>query len=89
MIPRNVIKKSDVQSAAEHIVANGFPNNSTKYDAELTIDGVVHRIAPKKLVSTAFKVATGEPHPVSKFSGGYETNKFLKGFDVNVISKVN
>lgn len=89
MIPRNVIKKSDVQTAAEHIVANGLPNNSTKYDAELTIDGIVHRVAPKKLVSTAFKVATGEPHPVSKFSGGYETNKFLKGLDVNVISKLN
>ena len=47
MIPRNVIKKSDVQAAAEYIVANSLPNNSTKYDAELTIDGVVHRVAPK------------------------------------------
>ena len=46
MIPRNVIKKSDVQAAAEYIVANSLPNNSTKYDAELTIDGVVHRVAP-------------------------------------------
>jgi len=46
-------------------------------------------LAPKRLVSKAFEVATGEAHPVSRFSGGYETNRFLQGFDVNVISKFN
>ena len=89
MIPRNVLKKSDIQTAAEILVNTGVANNSTKFNAEFVIDGIKHMLAPKRLVSKAFEVATGEAHPVSRFSGGYETNRFLKGFDVNVISKFN
>ena len=87
MIPRNVVKHSDIQRAGEILVENKVPNNSTKYDAVIGIDGVKYYVAPKTLISKAFEVATGEPWPVSKFSGGRPTNNFLRSYNVNVISK--
>ena len=85
MIPRNVITSDNLNTAAVQMVEAGTRNNSTKFDINFYKDGKEYQLAPKKLVSEAFRVATGEPHPVSKFSGGYETNNFLKklGWIVN------
>tara|TARA_X000000950_G_scaffold227829_1_gene275085 strand:+ start:779 stop:1048 length:270 start_codon:yes stop_codon:yes gene_type:complete len=87
MIPRNVVKQSDIQKAGELLVNNKVRNNSIKYDAIIGIDGVKHHVAPKTLVSKAFEVATGEAWPVSKFSGGRPTNNFLRSYSVNVVAK--
>ena len=87
MIPRNVVKQSDIQKAGEILVNNKVRNNSTKYDAIIGIDGVKHHVAPKTLVSKAFEVATGEAWPVSKFSGGVPTNNFLRSYNVSVVAK--
>lgn len=85
MIPRNIINTTHVDQAAQNLIAAGARNNSTKFDVQYVHEGTEHQLAPKKLVSEAFRVATGEPHPVSKFSGGAETNRFLNklGWIVN------
>jgi len=86
MIPRNVLKREHFEAAAKKLLASGV-NNATMYQAMLTIDGVEHGFAPKKLVSIAFEVATGEAWPVSKFSGGDETNRFLAKFNIETKKK--
>jgi len=85
MIPRNIINTNHVDQAAQNLIAAGEKNNSTKFDVNYYQSGKEYQLAPKKLVSEAFRVATGEAHPVSKFSGGYETNNFLNklGWIVN------
>ena len=84
MIPRNVVKTADVQAAACYLIENKIPNNSTKFDVEIIFEDEVQYVAPKRLISEAFVFASGEALPVHTFSGGQESNSFLKklGFEV-------
>tara|TARA_X000000950_G_C13906376_1_gene657047 strand:+ start:1645 stop:1911 length:267 start_codon:yes stop_codon:yes gene_type:complete len=84
MIPRNIVQTADVQAAACYLIENKIPNNSTKFDVEIVYENTVQYVAPKRLISEAFVFASGESLPVHTFSGGQESNSFLKklGFEV-------
>ena len=87
MIPKNVVSENDMVHSAASMVASGVKNNSTKFDAIVNLNGVTHRLAPKRLVSKAFALVTGDALPVSTFSGGIETNRFLKKLGIEVVGK--
>lgn len=87
MIPRNTIESNDLILASALMTTEGVSNNSTKYDAVINLNGELHRFAPKRLVSKAFELATGDPLPVSVFSGGIETNRFLRKMGITVEDK--
>ena len=74
------IRPEHVALAAEVMARAKTPNNATKY--RVLIDGV--GVAPKKVVSVAHYLATGDILSVSRFSGGVETNRFLKKRGVKV-----
>ena len=84
MIPRNVISIQDVAMAAATLINQGVKNNATKYVVPLRWQGKTVQVAPKRLISEAFRVATGEAHSVKKFSGGAETNRFLEKLGLSV-----
>ena len=86
MIPKNVVKTDDVMIAATMMSVSGSDNNSTKFDVLFNLNGKLHRIAPKALISKSFEMA-GSSLPVSLFSGGAESNKFLGNFGIRVVSK--
>jgi hypothetical protein len=79
-IPKNVVDKDHVLKALYAIDKDGVPwhRESTKFD--LLHDG--KKYPPKYAVSLAFKFATGKE--LEGFSGGEETNGFLKslGFEI-------
>ena len=87
MIPRKIITADHVNQAAKMIVENQISNNSTKFDALISIGDTIHALAPKRLISKAFEVVTGEPWSVRNFSGGQESNKFLTSLGFNVTLK--
>lgn len=61
------------------------PTNATKFTVKHTrTDGKTIDIAPKKIVELAHQLQFDQPLPVSKFSGGYETNNFLRRHGVEV-----
>ena len=77
---KGVIRPEHVALAAEMMAKAKTPSNATKF--EVVIDGV--GVAPKKVVSMAHYLATGDILSVSRFSGGVETNRFLKKRGVKV-----
>ena len=87
MIPKNVVSEKDMVLSAALMVVEGTKNNSTKFDAIVNLNGVTHRLAPKRLVSKAFGLVNGDPLPVSTFSGGIETNRFLRKVGIEVVDK--
>ena len=80
-IPRE-IKAEHVHAAIAEIERNGVPpsRQSTRY--HLMYHG--RRYPPKYVVSLAARHATGQALPSNQFSGGSETNEFLRdlGFDI-------
>lgn len=87
MIPKNIIQEKDLVLASALMVVEGVENNSRKFDAIVNLNGVLHRLAPKRLISKAFDMATGDPLPVSVFSGGIESNRFLRKMGIAVEPK--
>jgi len=85
MIPLN-IEREHIIKATREIDLNGIPprRNSKKYF--LIFEG--KRYPPKYVLSLANRFANGEGLDSSEFSGGQETNNFLKrlGFDIVKIS---
>ena len=81
MIPKN-ITSSHIISAIGKIDRDGVPprRNSTGYD--LLYNG--RKYPPKYVVSIANRCPNGEELDYHKFSGGDETNNFLRqrGFEI-------
>ena len=85
MIPRDVeITQQHLIDAGKKLLEEGKPSNATAFEAVIVIDGQEHGFPPKKLISYAFEQATGDKWPVSKFSGGQESHRYLGKFSVNI-----
>jgi 5-methylcytosine-specific restriction enzyme A len=84
MIP-NQITKSHIIQAIEEIKKNDIPQRreSTKFD--LLYEGKAY--PPKYVISLACKYATGEELSRDDFSGGDESNRFLKKHLFDVVPK--
>lgn len=82
MIPEDQISKEHIVSAISKIESEGIPAHraSTKFDISYNSK----RYPPKYVISVAAKLATGRELPPNEFSGGEQTNSFLKrlGFEV-------
>jgi hypothetical protein len=81
MIPQN-ITNNHIETAIKEIKNEGIPSrrNSKKFD--LLFEG--ERYPPKYVISVANKFANKTELKARKFSGGQETNSFLKrrGFKI-------
>lgn len=88
MIPSN-IKKEHVMRAIREIDSKGMPSGRKSRSFCLRFEGKLYPL--KYVVSLANKFANGEELDSSKFSGGHETNNFLKrlGFDILGTSSAN
>lgn len=84
MIPDNIDVKH-IYLALELVDQEGYAEKykSTKHD--LIHNGT--RYPPKYIVSQAYKFVSGSPFPVGNFSGGDQTNNFLKSRGFSIVSK--
>jgi 5-methylcytosine-specific restriction endonuclease McrA len=84
MIPKTITREHILQSIKQ-INIDGYDkkNESTKYD--LLYNGV--RYPPKVIISLAYKFVSGSPHSVDDFSGGSESNNFLKVHGFSIVDK--
>jgi len=86
MIPNN-ISKEHVLEALNWIDSHGVPKerNSTKFS--LVLEGRLY--PPKYVITIANIFANGNEHSPASFSGGDETNTFLKRFGFIIINQNN
>tara|TARA_B100001094_G_scaffold196078_1_gene190017 strand:+ start:613 stop:873 length:261 start_codon:yes stop_codon:yes gene_type:complete len=85
MIPnRGQIRPHHAKYAAESLAKALTPTNATKFQHVVGSTPV----DPKKIVALSHYLATGVALPVSRFSGGVETNLFLskRGIKVELIN---
>jgi hypothetical protein len=84
MIPQN-IKNEHILKAIEEVERSGIPRerSSDRYDLEYN----KKLYPPKYIISLANKYANGKGLDHSQFSGGNETNNFLKLLGFNIIDK--
>jgi hypothetical protein len=82
-IPKNVIVKEHILKALAAVDQNGVPwhRQSTKFDLIYNDK----KYPPKYAVSLAFGIATGKE--LHGFTGGEETNGFLKSFGLEIKGK--
>ncbi|MCL0103504.1 hypothetical protein M1O51_02650 [Dehalococcoidia bacterium] len=82
MIPKN-IKLEHILKAIEEIKRNGIPKgrNSRKFFLELNGD----YYPPKYVISLANKYVNGKELDPEEFSGGEETNTFLRKLGFNIV----
>lgn len=81
MIPSN-IEKEHIIKAIREIESNGIPPGRNSRSFFLIYEG--KRYPPKYVISLANKFANGEELDPSVFSGGQETNNFLKRFRLDI-----
>ena len=81
MIPKN-IKREHVIKAIEEIKRNGILKGRDSRKFLLEFNGKYY--PPKYVISLANKYANGETLDPARFSGGKETNKFLRNLGFNV-----
>ena len=89
MIPnRGQIRPHHAKNAANVLAKSGTPTNATKYKHEVNFFDLIVPVDPKKIVALSHFLATGTALPVSRFSGGVETNRFLfqRGIKVELIN---
>lgn len=81
MIPRNIIREHVIK-ALEEIDASTIPPDRESTKFALVFEGRLY--PPKYVISSANKFVNGEELNPSAFSGGQETNNFLRrlGFDI-------
>lgn len=84
MIPDN-INKEDIIKAIDYIDKNGVPKERESKTYNLIIAN--KKYPPKYIISIANKYANGEEHNPSLFSGGDETNNFLRKLGFNIINE--
>ena len=82
MTPKN-IKREHVIKAIEEIKKNGIPIGRHSKKFLLEFNG--KHYPPKYVISLANKYANGEILDPTRFSGGKETNDFLKNLGFNII----
>ncbi|OFV68580.1 MAG: hypothetical protein SCAL_000256 [Candidatus Syntrophoarchaeum caldarius] len=82
MIPKN-IEREDVIKVMEEIKRNGIPKGRDSRKFLLEFDGECY--PPKYVISLANKYANGEILDSAQFSGGKETNDFLRNLGFNII----
>ena len=82
MIPKN-IRREHIIKAIEEIERNGIPKgrNSKKYLLEFN----GKHYPPKYVISLTNKYANSEILNPSQFSGGKETNDFLRNLGFNIV----
>ena len=81
MIPKN-IKKEHIIKALEEIKKSGVPKGRESKRFLLEYNG--ENYPPKYIISLANKYANGKELDSKKFSGGSETNNFLKQLEFNI-----
>lgn len=81
-IPKN-IHKEHVIEALKKIVSEGVPERRESTRFNLVYDGKYY--PPKYVISIANIFANGEEYSPSLFSGGDETNRFLKGLGFRIV----
>ena len=88
MIPKN-IKRDNILDAIEEIEKNGIPAGRTSKKFSLEYNKKLY--PPKYLISVANKYINGTKLNPSEFSGGKESNNFLKrlGFNIVISSSPN
>jgi len=84
MIPKN-ITEADLLSAIEKIDSDGIPND--RHSVKWSVEWQGNLYPPKYLISIANISANGIEHDHSKFSGGPESNDFLRARKFNVVAK--
>jgi len=82
MIPKN-IKREHVIKAIEEIKRNGIPKGRNSRKFLLELDGKYY--PSKYVISLANKYANGETLDPAQFSGGKETNEFLRNLGFNIV----
>jgi len=82
MIPKN-IKLEHILKAIEEIKRNGIPKGKNSRKFFLEFNGNYY--PPKYVISLANKYANGEELDPEEFSGGEETNTFLKELGFNIV----
>jgi hypothetical protein len=82
MIPAAQISTEHIRAAIEKIDSEGVPPNRASTKFEILFNS--RKYPPKYVVSVAAKLATGKELLPNEFSGGEETNSFLRerGFEV-------
>lgn len=86
MIPSN-IKKDDVLRAINYIDNNGIPKEreSTKF----CLNYNAKQYPPKYIISIANMFANGIELSPSTFSGGEESNNFLKKLEFEIVDEIS
>ena len=84
MIPKNIEREHAIK-AIEEIKRNGIPKDRNSRKFLLEFDGKYY--PPKYVVSLANKYANGEILDPTQFSGGKETNDFLRNLGFNIIKR--
>jgi len=84
MIPKT-IEKQHVLQALEEIDHDGYDSRYTSTKHDLSYNGKLY--PPKYVVSRSAYYAEGTAYPLSKFSGGPETNSFLKSRGFSTVEK--
>ncbi len=84
MIPKT-IQREHILQAIKQIDSEGYDtkHKSTKHD--LLYNG--KRYPPKVVISFSYKFLSASTHPTDKFSGGPESNDFLKGHGFSIVDK--
>jgi 5-methylcytosine-specific restriction protein B len=82
MIPTTQISTEHIRAAIDRIDSEGVPPHRASASFEVVFNS--KRYPPKYVVSLAAKLATGKELLPNEFSGGEETNSFLRerGFEV-------
>src|SRR5271155_2110689 len=82
MIPTAQISTEHIRAAIEKIDSKGVPAHRASTKFEILFNS--KKYSPRYVVSVAAKLATGKEPPSNEFSGGEETNNFLRerGFEV-------
>ena len=82
MIPER-ITKTNIMKALRRIIREGTPSRRKSRGYCLVLDG--KHFPPKYTIALAHQVATGEPLRPDQFSGGAESNRFLRSRGFNVV----
>lgn len=81
-IPKNILREHVIE-AIKRIDKEGIPEKRESTRFSLLFEGRYY--PPKYVISIANIFANGEDYSSSLFSGGDETNRFLKGLEFNIV----
>ena len=82
MIPKN-ISREHVLKAIEEVKRSGIPEGRGSKKFLVEFNGIYY--PPKYIISLANKYANGEELNPSEFSGGAESNNFLRALGFKIV----